>query len=66
MVIHKSYTHLQLNDEVDVKAIDEGSISSTFELALEVGDLDIRAWFDDSEDASDKPLAAIYIYRERL
>lgn len=65
-VIPKKYAHLQLNDVVKVNAIDEGSISSTFELELEAGDLDIRAWFDDSKDASDEPLAAFYIYIELL
>ena len=65
-VIPKRFAHLQLNDVIQVNNIDEGSISSTFELELEEGDLDIRAWFDNTEDASDKPLAAFYIYIELL
>ena len=65
-VIPHGYAHLQLNGEISTQALGEGSVSSTFEVSLDSGDLDVKAWFDDSEDASGQALAAFYLYFERL
>lgn len=65
-VIPRKYAHLQLNGNVRTQAINDGSISTEFTVALEAGDLDIRAWFDDSDGVTDKPLAAFFMYVERL
>ncbi|MCP4047434.1 MAG: sulfatase, partial [Gammaproteobacteria bacterium] len=65
-VIPNKFGHLSLNGKTHVAAIVEGATSVEFDVKLDKGDLDIKAWFDDSEDASDKPLAAFYIYVERL
>ena len=65
-VIPRKYAHLQLNGDVRTQAINDGSVSTEFTVVLEAGDLDIRAWFDDSDGATDKPLAAFYMYVERL
>ncbi len=64
--IPHSFAHLELNGEVSTQALGEGSVSSTFEVSLDAGQLDVRAWFDDSEDASGQPLAAFYLYFERI
>ena len=64
--IPHSFAHLELNGEVSTQPIGEGSISSTFEVSLDAGNLDVRAWFDDSEDASGQPLAAFYLIFERI
>lgn len=64
--IPHDYAHLELNGEVSTQVLGEGSVSSTFEVSLDAGELDVRAWFDDSEDASGQPLAAFYLYFERI
>ncbi len=64
--IPRGFAHLELNGEVSTQALAEGSVSSTFEVSLDAGNLDVRAWFDDSEDASGQPLAAFYLYFERI
>jgi alpha-L-fucosidase len=67
-VIPRRYAHLQLNGETLTQEIPDGSISATFETGLEMGDLDINAWFDDQADDEGKAsgLAAFYIYIEYL
>jgi len=65
-VIPRKYVHLQLNDELSTQALSDGSIFTQFDVALDAGNLDIRAWFSDTEDSSDQPLAAFYMYVERL
>jgi len=67
-VIPRSFAHLQLNGVTQAKEIVGGSISSTFELDLEAGDLDVRAWFDDQSDNNvmESGLPAFYIYIELL
>ena len=67
-VIGKGFGHLQLNGEVTTLPITEGATSITFETTLDVGELDIRAWFDDATDDSglDKGLPAFYMYVEKL
>ena len=64
--IPHGFAHLELNGEVSTQPLGEGSTSSTFEVSLDAGDLDVRAWFDDNEDASSQPLAAFYLYFERI
>lgn len=64
--IPHSFAHLELNGEVVTQSLGERSVSSTFEVSLDAGNLDVRAWFDDSEDASGQPLAAFYLYFERI
>lgn len=64
--IPKSFAHLTLNGKLLTKKIAEDTSSVTFESHLEQGDLDIKAWFDNNEDSSDKPLATFYLYIERL
>tara|TARA_B110000438_G_scaffold300168_1_gene351927 strand:+ start:212 stop:2128 length:1917 start_codon:yes stop_codon:yes gene_type:complete len=67
-VIGKRYSHLELNGETTTLPIAEGATSVVFESVLTVGDLDVRAWFDDKTDASgrDKGLAAFYMYVEKI
>lgn len=67
-VIGKRYSHLELNGETTTLPIAEGATSVAFESVLTVGDLDVRAWFDDKTDASgrDKGLAAFYMYVEKI
>ena len=65
-VIPHGFAHLELNGEVITQPLGEGSVSSTFEVSLDAGNLDVRAWFDDSEDASGQRLAAFYLYFERI
>jgi arylsulfatase A-like enzyme/alpha-L-fucosidase len=65
-VIPHRYAYLEMNGEVTAQPLAEGSVSSTFEVSLEAGDLDVKAWFDDGEDASGQALAAFYLYFERL
>ena len=65
-IIPKKYGYLSLNGKTHVAKLHDGATSVMFEVNLDKGDLDIKAWFDDSEDASDKPLAAFYLYVERL
>ena len=64
--IAKSYAHLTLNGKSLVKAISKDMTKATFKANIEKGDLDIKAWFDNTENATDKPLAAFYLYIERL
>jgi arylsulfatase A-like enzyme len=67
-VIPRSFAHLQLNGEVQTMSIPKGAISVTFNVELTAGDIDIRAWFDDTEDDSglSKGLAAFYMYVEKI
>ena len=65
-VIPHGFAHLELNGEVSTQPLGEGSISSTFDVSLNAGNLDVRAWFDDSEETSEQPLAAFYLYFERI
>ena len=65
-IIPKQYGHLNLNGKTYVNKIDNNSVSTSFDVSLDTGDLDIKAWFDDTEEASDNPLAAFYIYIERI
>jgi arylsulfatase A-like enzyme len=64
--IQKSFAHLTLNGKPLVKSIAKDATKVTFETTLEQGDLDITAWFDNTEKATDKPLAAFYMYIQRL
>lgn len=64
--INKSYAHLSLNSKLLMTKIAEDATSVIFETPIEQGDLDIQAWFNNTEDSSDKPLAAFYLYIERL
>ncbi|MGJ8694545.1 MAG: arylsulfatase [Thalassotalea sp.] len=64
--IAKSFAHLTLNGKALVNKVENGATSVAFESHLEKGDLDIKAWFDNSESSTDKPLAAFYLYIERL
>lgn len=67
-VIGKQFAHLELNQVASSKAIAQDSTSITFETALAAGDLDIRAWFDDSADNSgvESGLPAFFLYMEKL
>ncbi len=65
-IIGKDYGHLILNENSYLAKIEEGATEVSFDVALDTGALDIKAWFDNTADASDKPLAAFYIYIERL
>lgn len=67
-VIGKSHSHLELNGVTTTLPITEGAISVTFETILTIGDLDVRAWFDNKEDTSgrSKGLAAFYMYVEKI
>jgi len=65
-VIPKSFAHLSLNGEKFVQTIKEGATKVTFTKNIEQGDLDIEAWFDNTETSTDKPLAVFYLYIERL
>lgn len=65
-IIPHKFASLELNGEVSTQELGEGSISSTFEVSLDAGELDVRAWFDDGEDTSGQPLAAFYLYFERI
>lgn len=67
-VIGKSYSHLELNGETMTLPIAEGATSITFQAALKVGNLDVRAWFDEQTDTSgrDKGLPAFYMYVEKI
>jgi arylsulfatase A-like enzyme/alpha-L-fucosidase len=67
-VIPRRFAHLRLDGATHTNELAEGSVSSTFEIPLHAGDLDIRAWFDDQPDhgGMDSGLAAFYIYIERL
>jgi arylsulfatase A-like enzyme len=67
-VIGKAFAHIKLNGEVTTLAIVEGATSVTFETTLSVGDLDVRAWFDNQSDASGlaSGLPAFYMYVEKL
>ena len=67
-VIPRRYAHLRLDGATHTNELAEGSVSSTFEVVLQAGDLDIRAWFDDQPDhgGMETGLAVFYIYIERL
>jgi arylsulfatase A-like enzyme len=65
-VIPHKFAHLELNGEVKTQVLDDGGVSSTFDVSLKAGELDVRAWFDDGEDASGQLLAAFYMYLERI
>ncbi len=49
------------------KPIAKGAVSVEFELSLNEGDLDVRAWFDDKSDDSglSRGLASFYMYVEK-
>ena len=65
-VIDKSFAHIQLNGETRTLPIVDGAISVTFNVDLQQGELDFRAWFDDLSDESGlgSGLAAFYMYVE--
>jgi len=65
-VIDKSFAHIQLNGETRTLPIVNGAISVTFNVDLQQGELDFRAWFDDLSDESGlgSGLAAFYMYVE--
>jgi arylsulfatase A-like enzyme len=65
-VIPHGYAHLQMNGELSSQELVEGSVSSTFEVSLDAGDLDVTAWFDDGGEAPGQALAAFYLYFERF
>ncbi|MDO6489636.1 arylsulfatase [Colwellia sp. 6_MG-2023] len=65
-VIPKSFAHLTLNEKAFVHDVNDGTTKVTFTTDLAKGDLDIKAWFNNSKDSSDKPLAAFYLYIERI
>ena len=65
-VIPHKFAHLELNGEVKTQVLDDGGVSSTFDVSLKAGELDVRAWFDDGEDTSGQLLAAFYMYLERI
>lgn len=65
-VIDKSYSHLSLNGKRYSQKVKAGSTWVSFEATLEASDVDIKAWFDNTQNASDKALAAFYIYIERV
>tara|TARA_B110001450_G_scaffold171525_1_gene159993 strand:+ start:15709 stop:17613 length:1905 start_codon:yes stop_codon:yes gene_type:complete len=76
-VIPKRYAYLSINDQTYVKKLTEATTSVSFELPLEKQAVDIKAWFSDIQnsdkpnknnkgEANDKPLAAFFIYAERL
>jgi len=75
--IPKQYAHLTINGQPFVKKVNKGATHVTFELPLEQQAVDIKAWFSnkkasDSKNSSDTatgkdtPLAAFFIYAERL
>jgi arylsulfatase A-like enzyme len=64
--IAKLFAHLTLNGKTLINKVEKDATSVTFESNLEKGDLDIKAWFTNTKDASEKPLAAFYLYIERL
>lgn len=66
-VIPKRFAHLQLNGDVKTLPIPQGATSISFKVPLSVGDLDIRAWFDDLKDESGLAtgMPAFYMYVER-
>jgi hypothetical protein len=66
-VIPKQFAHLQLNDSVSVKPIVAGRTGVTFTAALDAGDLDVRAWFDNKQanDGLKSGLPAFYLYVEK-
>jgi hypothetical protein len=64
--IDKSFAHLTLNGQTLINKVEKGATKVIFESPIEKGDLDIRAWFNNAKDSSDKPLAAFYLYIERL
>jgi len=67
-VIAKSFAHLQLNGVVTTMPLPKGAISTTFNVSLTEGELDIRAWFDDKTDDSglSTGLPAFYMYVEKI
>jgi arylsulfatase A-like enzyme len=67
-VIGKSFAHIQLNGVTTTLPIAEGATHITFETMLEVGELDVRAWFDDkpNESGLNKGLPAFYLYAEKV
>ena len=71
-VIPKQYAHLSINGETMVKKVPDGAASVSFELPLTKENIDIKAWFtntkngSDNKDDADKPLAAFFIYAEKL
>jgi len=67
-VIGKSFAHIELNGDVTTLPITAGATHITFATTLEVGDLDVRAWFDDKPNGSglSKGLPAFYMYVEKI
>lgn len=71
-VIPKQYAHLSINGKSYVKKLSKGATDVSFELPIEKQAVDIKAWFSDSQNSNDKgvgkdkPLAAFFIYAERL
>jgi len=67
-VIPKNMAHIQLNGEVKTKPVPANSTSVSFNVDLEAGDIDIRAWFDNENDDSglSTGLPAFYMYVEKL
>jgi len=65
-VIDKKYAHLSVNGKVHTQEIAQGSIAADIAIELESGEADIEAWFSDTRDNSDKPLAVFYLYAERI
>ncbi|MDO7085580.1 arylsulfatase [Pseudocolwellia sp. AS88] len=65
-IIPKSFAHISLNGKSLVKKIDTDSTHVVFESNIELGNLDIKAWFNNTEDSTDKPLAVFYLYIEKL
>ncbi|WNC72818.1 arylsulfatase [Thalassotalea psychrophila] len=65
-VIPRQYAHLTINGQPYVKKLAKGATRVSFELPLEKQNLDIKAWFSDSKNNSDKSLAAFFIYAKRI
>ncbi|MCC4831789.1 arylsulfatase [Shewanella sp. 10N.7] len=65
-VINHTFAHLDINGTTYTAEIEKGAATASFDIDLPAQELDIKAWFNNSNDSIDKPLAAFYLYVERL
>ncbi|WNC68214.1 arylsulfatase [Thalassotalea nanhaiensis] len=71
-VIPKQFAHLTINGKPYVQKVTQGATYVDFELPIDKQDVDIKAWFSNSQTSDenakgkDKPLAAFFIYAERI
>jgi len=66
-VIDKAFAHLELNGKLHTVELAKGSTSAVFTADLPLGELDVRAWFDDASDSSsiESGLPAFFLYVEQ-